>query len=578
MNTQQYDLKVGGAAGQGLNVVGGILSKALARSGLCLFGHQDYYSRVRGGHNFYHVRASSQPVFSYRDEIDILVALDQASADIHAKELGDSGVMLYDSATVKPTTQSSRFLPISLAALAEQHGGRKLMSNTVAAGLVWRLLSGDAQILNSAISSLFSSKGRDVVEANVRAAKAGADAVESQFSAYCRPSIAQDDAPRRMVLTGNEALALGAMAAGCQFASAYPMTPASSVVEYMSIHAAKMSLVFEQAEDEIAAINMAIGASHLGLRSMVATSGGGFALMVEGLSLAGCTETPLVIVMGQRPGPSTGMATRTEQGELLFCLWAGHGEFPRAILTPGTAEEAFWAMIKAHNLADKYQIPVFVMTDQHLADTYFTMQQPDPGNVIIDRGVLASRADLDSEEQYMRYRFTPSGVSPRAFPGQSKQIVASTGNEHDQYGMSSEDKTNRRLMVEKRLSKTKGVASEICQPKVYGYESADIVLLTWGSSYGACREAVAEINESGDRAKLVHLPEVWPFPGDAVIEAVGTAKRLVTVEMNATGQIGRLLRMETGIRPDLAVLKYDGRPMNAKYVIEQIANGGQNPW
>jgi len=371
---------------------------------------------------------------------------------------------------------------------------------------------------------------------------------------------------------------LGAMAAGCQFISSYPMTPASSIVEHMAEQAGVLPLVFEQAEDEIAGINMAVGASYTGLRSMVATSGGGFSLMVEGLSLAGCTETPVVVVMGQRPGPATGLATRTEQGELLFCLHAGHGEFPRAILAPGNAEEAFWLAVKAFNLAERYQTPVFLLTDQHLADSYYTVEPFDLSRVTIDRGELVGEDDLERMELYPRYAITPGGVSPRAFPGQTTRCVMSTGNEHDEYGWPTEDKDMRKRMVNKRLAKAKGLAREIRGPVVHGSNDPDTVLLTWGSSFGACREATDILNAQGERVRMVHMPEVWPFPRRDTLKAIGTPARLVSVEMNATGQLGRLLRQETGVQPDFAVLRYDGRPMNGPYVAKTLQGGGQYPW
>ncbi len=575
---QDYDLKIGGAAGQGLQVIGDLIAKALARSGLHLFAYQDFYSRVRGGHNFYHVRAASSPVFSHKSRLDILVALDQASITRHYDEIGAGGVLLFDSQNVQVEANSPNVMGLDLAKLAVEGGGHKIMANTVAAGAVWHIVGGESELLAGAIADTFASKGEKIVASNQAAAAAGARWAQEMFRGNCSMKVNRQSTDSRMVLTGNEALALGALAAGCRFVSAYPMTPASGIVEHMNGKADRMSLAFEQAEDEISAINMAMGAAFCGVRSMVATSGGGFSLMVEGLSLAGCTETPVVIAMGQRPGPSTGMATRTEQGDLLFCLHAGHGEFPRAILTPGHPEDAFWAMIHAFNLADRYHIPVFVMTDQLLADGYATLTPPDVQRVTIDRGPLAPVDSLASDEPYRRYQFTANGVSPRAFPGQSEKLVISTGNEHDETGLSTEDPTLRTRMVQKRLAKSRPLADEVLPPVGYGGEDAATVLLTWGSSYGACREAVDLLHEDDQDVSMIHLPQVWPFPARALLPLLASTSRVVTVEMNATGQLGRLLRQETLIQPHAAILKYDGRPMNGEFVVEELAKGGQNPW
>ena len=575
---EAFSVKVGGEAGQGINTIGSILSRSFADQGLYLFAHQDYYSRVRGGHNFYQVRVASNPVYSYSDKIEILIALDQASLDLHESELESDGVIIYDGKNVKPKNPGDHSFALPMEDLGQKHGGKKVMGNTVAAGAVWNIIGGSPEILNNTINKLFQDKGSDIVASNVKAAEAGAEYVAANFHGKCDFSLGKPVIKEQLLLTGNEALALGSLAGGCRFISSYPMTPVSGAMQYIARQANRLPLVFEQAEDEISAIIMSIGAAYAGTRSMVATSGSGFSLMVEGLSLAGMTETPLVILLGQRPGPATGMATRTEQGELLFALHAGNGEFPRAILAPYTVEDAFWTATHAFNLAEKYQIPVFILSDQHLADSYFTVKPYDLTVVNIERGNILSSEELNNLDEYKRYKLSESGISARAFPGQSKHCVISTGNEHTEKGYSTEDPAVRKQMTEKRIKKFKSLSEDILPPVQYGPDNPETLLLTWGSSYGACHEAVDQVRQKGEKMAVVCLKQLWPFPKEKLSELINRANRLVTVEMNASGQLGRLLRVETGIQPDFAVLKYDGRPMNSSYILDQLEKGGAFPW
>ncbi len=577
MEVHDYSVKVGGEAGQGINTIASILSRSFADQGLYLFAYQDYYSRVRGGHNFYQVRTASFPVYSFSDKLEVLVALDKASLDLHAGELNPGGVVIYDQ-KIEAANSLPNALPLPMEELGKEHGGKAVMGNTVAAGAAWQVLDGDHKILENSLKRLFQKKGSAIAEANIRAARAGAEYARDNFSGRCSCQLQKGSLNKSLVLTGNEALALGSLAAGCRFISSYPMTPASGVMQYMARQIDRLPLAFEQAEDEIAAIHMSIGAANAGARAMVATSGGGFSLMVEGLSLAGMNETPLVIVLGQRPGPATGMATRTEQGDLLFALHAGSGEFPRAIFAPRTVEEAFWTAAHAFNVAEKYQVPVFILSDQHLADSYYTVEPFNLNKVVIDRGEILPEELLEQMETYHRYKITDSGISPRAFPGQSRKCVMVPGNEHTENGYSTEDPEVRTRMQDKRMRKHKTLAGKIKPPESYGDNNPHTILLTWGSSFGACREAVDKVNRQGEKWQVLSFPQLWPFPGEEAMEMFGKATRIVSVEMNSTGQLGRLLRVETGKQPDMAVLKYDGRPMNATYVLTEIENGGVFPW
>lgn len=377
-----------------------------------------------------------------------------------------------------------------------------------------------------------------------------------------------------MLLTGNEAIALGAIAAGCKFMAAYPMTPATSIMEYMAAKAKEQDLVMVHAEDEISAINMTIGAGYAGVRAMTATSGSGFCLMVEGLGLAGITETPIVIIDAQRPGPAIGLPTRTEQGELEFILYAHHGEFPRAVLAPATTEDAFWLTIKAFNLAERYQTPVILLTDQHLASSYATVDRFDLSKITIDRGLLFSEEEAAKSSAYKRHRITKSGVSPRAFPLQRGVLVVTDADEHNEAGHLIEDAETRTLMMQKRMRKLLGLKKEIAPPQLYGPKTAQTTLIGWGSTHGAIGEAMNTLRKEGASVNWLHLNELWPFPAEAVAEALDKASSSYVIENNATGQLSHLIRAETGSKVSGRILKYDGRPFTPAYIAREVRKEG----
>jgi 2-oxoglutarate ferredoxin oxidoreductase subunit alpha len=376
-----------------------------------------------------------------------------------------------------------------------------------------------------------------------------------------------------MLVTGNEAVSLGAIAAGCKFMAAYPMTPASSIMEYMAAKSKDFDLVMVHAEDEIAAINMAIGAAYAGVRAMTATSGSGLCLMVEGLGLAGITETPVVIIDGQRPGPAVGLPTRTEQGDLQFVLHAHHGDFPRAVLAPATIEDAFWVTINAFNWAEKYQLPVIILTDQHLASSYATVDPLDLSKITIDRGMLFSEEE-DDPLDYMRHRVTKSGISPRAFPGLGKALVVTDCDEHDEEGHLTEDAEERTAQVQKRLRKLLSLKQEIGTPQRYGPKKAETTLIGWGSTYGAIHEAVDSLRKEDASVNMLHLNELWPFPAKAVADAVSKARNSYAIENNATGQLAYLIKAETGYDVSGRILKYDGRPFTPAYIAQAVRKEG----
>ncbi len=558
-----YTIKVGGEAGQGIQTIGGTLARLFARAGYHVFTHQDYESRVRGGHNFYQVRFSDKPVIASRIKIDILVALDRESIDRYEGDLSDEGRIVYDSSSLKQKFDKPAFLDIPFSTLAVEQGGSKIMSNIVAVGAVLGMLGMDLDLLNSIIQDAFKKKKDDIVTGNIKAAKAGHDYAETacESCSYSVSGHRGNDQPK-MLIAGNEAIGFGAVASGLKFYSAYPMTPSTGIMNYIAGKEEEFGIIVEQAEDEIAAVNMALGASFAGVRAMTGTSGGGFALMTEGLSLAGITETPVVIALAQRPGPATGLPTRTEQGDLQFALHAGHGEFPRVIFAPGTPEEAFYLTNKAFELTEKYQVPVIIMTDQYLADSQWTYDKFDLTKVAYTDYRLSGEK-LRNMTEYKRYAYTETGITPLAIPGESEHLVVADSDEHDEEGHIIEDGETRVSMMKKRLfNKLPHIRREIAPPLYYGSEDADIVLTGWGSTYGVLKETVDLLSGSQSIAML-HFSELYPMPLTDKMDYVSILKkagRTVCIENNATGQFARLLRAETGVEFSSGINKYDGRP------------------
>jgi 2-oxoglutarate ferredoxin oxidoreductase subunit alpha len=567
-----FNFMVGGEAGQGVQSVGFLLAKVFARGGYHIFADQDYESRVRGGHNFFRVRVSDGKVGAIAEDVDILIALNMDSIELHQPNMVTQGIIIFDGEKIKGVSgNNGSLLSIPLEKMAEEKAGDKLMINTVALGAAVSAVNYDLNILNAVLAERFG-KG-EVTDRNIAAAKAGYDYVQSEHKGNFRKLKPLSEA-KRMLLTGNEAISLGAIAAGCKFMAAYPMTPASSIMEYMAAKSKDLDLVMVHAEDEIAAINMAIGAAYAGVRAMTATSGSGLCLMVEGIGLAGITETPIVIIDGQRPGPAVGLPTRTEQGDLQFVLHAHHGDFPRAVLAPATIEDAFWVTVNAFNWAEKYQLPVIILTDQHLASSHATVDPLDLSQVTIDRGILFSEKEDDPLE-YMRHRVTKSGISPRAFPGLGKALVVTDCDEHDEEGHLTEDAGERTAQVQKRMRKLLSLEKEIGTPQRYGPKRAETTLIGWGSTYGAIHEAVDILRKEGASVNMLHLNELWPFPAKAVADAVSKARNSYAIENNATGQFARLIKAETGYDVSGRILKYDGRPFTPAYIAQAVRKEGR---
>ncbi len=567
-----YTIKIGGQAGQGLQTIGDTLGRVFARAGYHVFSHQDYESRIRGGHNFYQIRVAAQPLSASREKIDLLIALDKDSITLHRDELAAKGRIVYDGASLKTKESGPGFFDIPFVDLAVKSGGQAIMENTVATAAVLGMLGIDKKYLLMNIDETFRRKGDAIVTQNRNAALAGYDYAVAHCSNCSFPPASVAEPSPKMLLGGVESIALGTLASGCKFYSAYPMTPSTGIMNILASKEEEYGIVVEQAEDEIAAINMALGASFAGVRSMTGTSGGGFALMVEGLSLAGMTETPIVIALGQRPGPATGFPTRTEQGELQFLMSAGHGEFPRAILAPGSPRQAFFAVNKAFDLAERFQIPVFVLFDTYLSDSQWTLDGIDLGK--FRNTDYRVRGDaFKALDGYKRHAYTESGISPLAVPGDGPHVVVTDSDEHDEEGHIVEDSPTRIRMVEKRLlRKLPRIRQEIAAPYLYGSPQPETVLVGWGSTYGVMKEAVDELSKKASVA-LLHFSEVYPLPDTDrfdYLQYLRSAARTICIEQNATGQFERLVKAETCFEFTDHVRKYDGRPFLKEEMVREI--------
>jgi len=553
-----FTVLIGGAAGQGMDTLGMMLAKSLKTLGFHVFLHRDYMSRIRGGHNFVKVRFSNRPVLSHADEVTVIVALNAETIELHSGQLSEDGrvITLENGGKVPPNLQK-RTIQLSSADIVERSGNKRV-AGTAALSCVLKLFGLPLAALSDTIVTVFA--GTTAV-ANETAAQMGYDAAETKFHA---------EAPApwdNIFINGNEAVALGALAAGCKFYAGYPMTPATSIMTYLAKKANDAPILVEQAEDEIAAINMALGASYAGVRAMTGTSGGGFALMAEGVSLAGITETPLVIAVAQRPGPATGLPTRTEQSDLSFVVHAGHGEFPRLVMALRHPEDAFYQTARAFNLAEKYQIPVFLLTDQYLADYTQTVAPFDFARVSIER----SLATAVQAGEYLRYELTDTGLSPRIVPGKFPgKLVYVDSDEHDEAGRITEAAAVRKSMVEKRQRKGAALHPELLEPEYIGCDEPKVLIVCWGSTYGPVREAVLALNQQNHAVGALVFGDIYPLPTKMLERYSRQASKLVNLEQNATGQLASLIRQHTGLACDHSLLKYDGRQWSKDEVIAAL--------
>ncbi|MEW6378551.1 MAG: 2-oxoacid:acceptor oxidoreductase subunit alpha [bacterium] len=571
---KELTIKIGGEAGQGLVTIGSVLSNLFSRGGWYVFSSQDYESRIRGGHNIFQMRIADDPIWAMSDRVDVLIALDRETLYLHLPELHDNSVVIYDGEKIQaPPSGKVKLMSVPMDRIARESGG-PILANTVALAATVGLLGYEIKYLEDYLRLTFGKKGEQIIRENTQAARRGHEEalrICREKREVCPFQVRPLDAPTKMLVSGNEGVALGALAAGCKFYSGYPMTPSTGILTYMASKADQFGVVVEQAEDEIAAINMVIGASFAGARAMTATSGGGFDLMTEGFSLAGMTETPIVVVLGQRPGPATGLPTRTEQAELQYAIHASHGEFPRMVLAPGTPEQAFYLTAHAFNQAEKYQIPVIILTDQYLADSYFSLDRPlDPDKITIDRCLLSEEELGRMKEEYRRYALSETGISPRTIPGQSRHLVMADSDEHDEYGHIIEDRETRSRQAAKRMKKEQMMEQDILPPNIYGHLKAKNIIICWGSTWGIVHETMKKLHDEGEDVAMLHFTQIWPFPSRQVKDLLRDRDELICIENNATGQLASIIREKTGMAMDEKILQADGRPFSVQYLFETV--------
>jgi 2-oxoglutarate/2-oxoacid ferredoxin oxidoreductase subunit alpha len=570
----EISIRVGGQAGDGIASIGESVARSFSRMGLHLFGLNAYQSVIRGGHVWFQARASDGRPYSPGDGADILYALDRATVDIHSAGIRPGGTVIFDP---EKFSLSSTDLPAGVRALgvptleiARKYTSQSILQNAGGIGATAYLAGIPLDVLHGVLTDSFGKKAGDVVDWNLGASGDGYHFAEKQASVHDH-ALSKKGAPK-LLMTGNQAFALGAAAAGCKFLAQYPMTPASTIMHWMAAHSHSLGIVVKQAEDELAAIHMAIGASFAGVRSMTATSGGGFALMTEGLGMAGMTETPVVVVEAQRAGPSTGLPTKTEQGDLNLMLGAGQGEFPRAILAPSNPAEAYRSTIEAFELAERWQTPVLLASDFHLSESLMTVNREE---VDLNVPIASLFTVAPNGHDYRRFQYTDSGVSPRAFPGQPGLNFIAGSDEHDERGHLISDiragipvwVSERQRMMEKRMRKLQGIAKDASPPVLEGPADAPLTFVTWGSSLGAVRDAVAVLREKGKPTNTLHFPTVYPLDPERVRAAFASTRRTLLVEANFSGQFGRLLRAETGVELPDRLLKYDGEPFSPHEIV-----------
>ena len=566
---------IGGAAGDGMDKTGDALAKTCARVGLHLFAYNSYQSVIRGGHIWLRVRIGQEKVRSHGDTLHAVIALNQDAVERHAPEVSPGGVVIFNAdkfhCDIALLPDNVVTVPLPVSSLTKTFGKTlPVMQNTVALGALLFLLGLDSGVCAQVLDETFRHKGRDVVDLNVKLLMAGYDHAKANFVPLGTEWTFSGT--RRPFLTGNEAISLGAVTAGCKFYSAYPMTPASAILHWMVSHAEKSGVVVKQCEDELAVVNMAIGAGYAGVRAMCGTSGGGFALMTEAIGMAGMIEAPVVVVEVQRGGPSTGIPTKTEQGDLNQVFGASQGDYPRAIIAPVDVEDCFRSTVEAFNLSEKYQMPVILISDLLLSEHPETIE---PGaltrEVPIERGEIVR--GWNGEGKFKRYAFTKNGISPRALPGTEGTLHVAATDDHDEEGILISDVFTsppiRRKIQEKRMKKMTLVLAELPPPELEGPQDADVTLIGWGSTKGVIQEAAEQLAAKGIRVNRLHFKYIHPFHTKEALEILRRCKRTICVEVNYTAQFARHLRAETGYSVHDSILKYDGEPFEPHHITEE---------
>ena len=551
-----------GEAGQGIQTVEEILVQAVKLGGYNVFSSKEYMSRIRGGENSTEIRVSSNRVVAYVNRIDILIAISRGAIDHLKDRISEDTIIMGDEDTLKDIEMPS-LIKIPFLKTAKSIGG-PIFANIIAAGALSRILNINRKIFDECIKAMFGRKGEKILEGDLKAGeegyKVGEDLIQSgKFNINIKkdPQIRDE-----LLLNGTEVVGFGCIAGGCKFMSSYPMTPSTPLQTFIAGNSTEFGMIFEQAEDEIAAINMGLGASYAGARSIVATSGSGFALMSEAVGLSGMIETPIVIYIGQRPGPAVGLPTRTSQEDLKMALYSSPGETPRAIFAPGKFEDAFYLTHHAFNLADKYQIPVFILSDQYFADIYYNLPDLNLDEVNFKEYIVKT------DENYKRYEITKNGISPRGVPGYGDGLVVVDSDEHDEEGHITEDLNLRNRMVEKRLyKKFKGLEEDVIPPELIGPSDYEVLVIGWGSTYGAVKETLD--NLENDKVAFLYFKQVYPLHRETK-SYLERADKTVIFENNAQAQFANLIKMETGFEIDEKSLKYNGMPFSVEEVTDTL--------
>jgi len=579
MKVNKLSFLIGGEAGAGITRSGFLFAKTCMRAGLNVFGTNDYQSLIKGGHNFYVVQVDAEEVFSQTDKIDLLLALNAETVMLHKDELVSGGGIIYDPDDIllkleNLNREDLMLYPVPLKKTVwEELKEDPIMRNTVALGATFAILHCDLNLLEEVLKDTFKQA---VAESNMKAARKGYDYAQNNFGNNYGYKLTKTEfaGKRKIFLSGNEAVGLGALKAGCKFFAGYPMTPTTGLLHFMAENERKMETLLIQPEGEIAAINMVAGAAFAGVRAMTATSGGGFCLMTEGLGMTGMTETPVVIMVGQRPGPSTGLPTYSAQGDLRFVVHASQGEFPRVVVAPGDVEECFYETMRAFNWAEKYQMPVIVLTDKYLVESQASIEPFETSRMKIERGNLIT-GQYQGTGEYMKYELTETGVSPRALPSTKGAIVRANADEHDEFGFTSEDPAMVVNMAEKRLKKLDFLAKELEEKgvettKLYGPEEATTTMVSWGGTKGPIREALKLLKCDGVVANYLQIIYLHPFPVERVKKVLNRTSKAIVVEHNRTSQLSSLIREYLLRDADYTILKYDGRPFSPAYLAAKV--------
>jgi len=550
-----------GEAGQGIQTVEQLFTKIVKKAGFNVFSTKEYMSRVRGGSNSTQLRISTEPVNAFINRIDILITLSEDAVKHLGNRVSEKTIIIGEKNHIKNNKKSEVF-EISFSQLAKEIGNI-VFSNTIAVGLLSAICNIDKKIINERVENFFSKKKKNLVKNNILAAEKGYNVgYDIVKKGKIRINISGTKKQNNdIVLNGTQAIGLGALAGGCNFISSYPMSPSTGVLTFLSQKSNDFDIIVEQAEDEISAINMSLGAWYAGAVAMVTTSGGGYALMTEGVSLAGMIESPIVIHLSQRPSPATGLPTRTEQADLEQALYSSHGEFPKIIFAPGTIQEGFYLTQKAFNLADKYQVPVYILTDQYFVDSYYNIPPMKPD------GIINTNYFVKTKKNYKRYELTKNGISPRGIPGYGNGLICVDSDEHDEEGHITESTIIRTKMVNKRLRKLKEIIKETLPPKLIGNKNYKTLIIGWGSTYHIIKEALEKINIKN--ISFLHFIQIYPIHPNT-LKYLNKAEKTIIIENNATSQFSKLIRLQTGYEINHKILQYNGLPFDVETVEKQI--------